>query len=169
MYSSSRDGEKEDYVMKRNSTIVWRTIFMSRVRQFFFPPWEKKPTVDYFNCFIHLSIQLFKNQSIKYLLMLFVLNRRAERTSQNKSTPIFQGWPFFPRTAPTQPVPSSPGQWFSSLMTLKEEYKESREKHGWDDNTLCFPIIVHLNYPSVDKALPKFQTKPSLCSLVLPT
>lgn len=134
-----------------------------------FFPLGKKKNPPLINCFIHLFIQLFKNQSIKYLLMLFVLNRRTERTSQNKSTPIFQGWPFFSKTAPTQPVPSSPGQWFSSLMTLKEEYKESREKHGWDDNMLCFPIIVYLNYPSVDKALPKFRTKPSLCSLVLPT
>lgn len=32
MYSSSGDGEKEDYVMNSNSTTVLRTTFMSRVR-----------------------------------------------------------------------------------------------------------------------------------------
>ena len=73
--------------MKRNS--VENHIHVKSYIVLFFPLGKKNPPL--INCFIHLFIQLFKNQSIKYLLMLFVLNRRTERTSQNKSTPIFQG------------------------------------------------------------------------------
>lgn len=135
----------------------WGAFFTSRVRWvFFFKKWRrKKPLMAVTQ--IVLFIYLFIYQKTIYWIFNNAVGVGGSRGNWESWRDSINLWLYseaelFPKDSSktSRTILSWTMIWHPILMTLKEKYKESRRKHGWNDNTLCFPIITHLNHPSVD-------------------